>query len=340
MSPLRLAAHTGASSSADAGPSGSGGPPPRGVSGPVPSPRSLAVPLLLQLVAMVGIGALLYPQAADWFASRGQGAEVAAYVDQVDALPLASRQALEQRAAEYNRSLPEGPLQDPYTDSGAGGDAVDDPAYVTYLEQLRIEETDAIGHLTYARLGISVPIAHGTAEPVISRGAGHLYGTSLPVGGPSTHAVLTAHSGLVNASLFTSLPEAEIGDTFVVEVLGTARHYQVTALETVLPEQIDALQIEAGEDQVTLLTCTPIGINSHRLLVRGERVPAPGTAGAAELAGAPGHAGFPWWAVLFLTGSVVAAAALFLPSRNRRRGTPAPGAGSPAPAVSAPQEPS
>ncbi len=277
------------------------------------------IPVLLQVVAMLGIGALLYPTASDWFATRDHNAEISGYVEHVETLPSATKSALLDQARSYNALLPQGPLSDPF---GAAGAADPDAAYATYEQLLRVSDGGVIGDLVYARLGIGLPIYHGTSDAVLSRGAGHLYGSSLPVGGPSTHAVLTSHSGLARASLFTPLTRAQLGDIFIVDVLGEARYYEVDAIATVLPDDADALRIEPQADHVTLITCTPMGVNSHRLLVRGTRIDAPETADVVPMAGDGRHAGFPWWAVVFVAGSAVVAALLFAPGPRRRSSRP------------------
>lgn len=279
--------------------------------------RDMAVPLILQAVAMVGLAALLYSSAADWFAVRAQSATISGYIEQAATLPTSEQQAALATAAAYNADLPEGVLSDPYSAPLQGHSASGGTAYGEYTGLLKVEGTEAIGQVTYPRLQISMPIYHGTSEKVISRGAGHLYGSSLPIGGVPTHSVLTAHSGLVHASLFTRLPKAHVGDTFQIEVLGEVRHYRVTDLQTVLPDDIESLQIEADRDLVTLMTCTPIGINSHRLLVHAERIDGPSKGAVPVLATGTGvSAGFPWWVVVFVGGSVLAAVFLFLPLRR------------------------
>ncbi len=280
--------------------------------------KSLLVPVLLQLGAMVGIGALLYSSAADWFATLGHNAEISGYVREVEAMPPAEREAMLETARHYNSFMPLGVLRDPYTPGAADADLSADSAYRAYEQVLSVSENGVIGQIGYPRLGIALPVYHGTSNEVISKGAGHLYGSSLPVGGPSTHAVLTSHSGLVHAELFTPLTNARIGDTFTVMVLGEVHTYRVDQIETVLPEQTESLQVVEGRDYVTLITCTPTGINSHRLLVRGVRIADPVDSDALTVIAGDGRtAGFPWWAVGFLGGSAAFACFLFAPSRPR-----------------------
>ncbi|WP_017792431.1 class C sortase [Leucobacter salsicius] len=273
-------------------------------------------PILLQTLAMIGIGALLYSSAADWFSALGHNSEVSGYVNEVAQLPEETRLDSLRVAQEYNKHMPMGVLRDPYSSTGIDADLADDSAYQAYLDVLRVSDNGVIGEVSYPQLGISLPVYHGTSDEVLSRGVGHLYGSSLPIGGPSTHSVMTSHSGLINASLFTELPKAEIGDTFTVTVLGEKHHYEVRGLETVLPEQTESLRITDGEDWVTLITCTPIGVNSHRLLVQAERIPTPSGESGYAVAGDARRAGLPWWALIFLAGSAGSAYLIFAPPRR------------------------
>lgn len=281
------------------------------------SKRKLGVPIALQIGAMIGIGALLYSSAADWFSTLNHNSEISGYVDAVEQLPDAAREEALDLAREYNSHMPAGMLRDPYSNPISEEEV--DAGYLAYEALLRVSDNGVIGQLSYPRLAMSLPVYHGTGETAISSGAGHLYGSSLPIGGPSTHSILTSHSGLLNASLFTRLPEARIGDTFAVTVLGETHYYQVDGIETVLPEATEGLQIVQGEDRITLITCTPTGINSHRLLVHASRTVAPAAEdGSRVIAGDGITAGFPWWAIGFVGGSALTAYLLFVPPRRRR----------------------
>lgn len=285
------------------------------------------VPVVLQLLAMAGIGALLYPSTANWFTALQHNGQISGYTEAVAAIPDATRKHQLQTARAYNAHLPQGVLRDPYTASA--GEPAQQAADRAYADVLRVSDGDVIGALSYPMLNISLPISAGTSDDVLRAGIGHLYGSSLPVGGESTHTVLTSHSGLANATLFTPLHDAEIGETFQLTVLGETRTYEVGRIEIVRPEQTESLRIVNGEDAVTLVTCTPVGVNSHRLLVHGTRVPNPAAGGREGLAGDGVSAGFPWWAVGFLAGSGGVAYLLFAPPR-RVRATPAPDGADPA----------
>ena len=275
------------------------------------------MPIVLQLVAMIGIGALVYPSAADWFSTIQHRSEVSGYTRELAATSPEQRQAALDAARSYNDQLPEGLLLDPYS-ADSDGEPADAATYAEYERVLRLAGTRVIGELSYPRLGIGLPIFHGTGEDALTSGVGHLYGSSLPVGGPSTHSVLTSHSGLVHAALFTRLPQARVGDTFEIRVLGENHSYEVDDIETVEPYVTESLRVAEGEDRVTLLTCTPIGVNSHRLLVHAHRVSAPAGDGDRALAGDGLPAGFPWWALIFIGASGAVAYALFAPRRPSR----------------------
>ncbi|MFN8049372.1 MAG: class C sortase [Ancrocorticia sp.] len=276
--------------------------------------RRMATNVVLQIFAMIAIGMLVYPQGADWLSRIGHNADISGYVARVADTPSEERERILEAAYGYNDELQPGPLTDPYT-SLAEDEALRSKLYLAYEEMLRISGTDAIGTLSYPAVGIGLPVFHGTAENTISRGIGHLYGTSLPVGGPDTHAVLTSHSGLPHAQLFSPLHKAKVGDTFWISVLGEDHYYRVERIETVLPGQTDSLEIIAGEDWVTLFTCTPIGVNTHRLMVHAIRIPDHEALGVDKIAGDGIRLGFPWWAVWFGGGSLTVGWLLFAPQR-------------------------
>lgn len=290
-----------------------------GRSRPGRSRRWLATSVILQVVAMIAIGLLVYPDAADWFASLRHNSEISGYIERVNQTPTEEQQRILAAAYAYNEQLVPGPLTDPYV-SLSEDEVRRSPVYLAYEQLLRLTGTEAIGTLSYPRLSIALPIYHGTSNQTISRGIGHMYGTSLPVGGPSTQAVLTSHSGLPSAKLFTNLLRAQVGDQFWISVLGEEHYYQVRSVETVIPGDTKSLQIIKGEDWVTLFTCTPVGINSHRFMVHAQRIPnPPADNGSTAIAGDGVRVGFPWWAVWFFGGSAVIGWVLFAPPRRRRR---------------------
>lgn len=190
-------------------------------------------------------------------------------------------------AKDYNRRLASsgqlvlGEAADPFTEGQGGSRArAEDSLAGKDAEYGRLLNTGdgVMGEISFPRLSIELPIRHGTSARVLDEGVGHLYGTSLPVGGASTHAVLTGHRGLVAATMFTRLDEARTGDFFYVRTLGRTLGYEVDRISVILPDQTDGLRVVPGEDRITLVTCTPYGVNTHRLLVSAHRVPFPGRA--------------------------------------------------------------
>lgn len=280
--------------------------------------KNSLIPWLLQITAMIGIAILLYPQAANWFAILNHDAEVSAYIREVESMQAPDRLNRIQEARDYNFGIPVGLIRDPYINPLSQFDLSKDRDYQRYLEVMELDENGVIGDLSYPELGISLPIYNGTTDDVLKKGIGHLYGSSLPVGGESSHSVMTSHSGLVNANLFTGLLKAEVGDTFTVSGLGETLHYQVRTLETVLPEETDSLRVIDGEDWITLITCTPVGVNSHRLLVQAQRIETPPSDGVRAIAGDGITAGFPWWATAFVGGSGIVAYLIFNPRGSKR----------------------
>jgi len=254
---------------------------------------------------VAGISILLYPSAGAWFTDRAHADTVAGYAETVRGMqPEEIREQLAE-AHRYNENLPAGPLRDPYSASGEGQETATGDAVRDYLRTLDVVDGGMMGVLAIDAVGLSLPVFHGTSEATLGKGVGHLYGTALPVGGPGTHAVLTAHSGIAGVTLFSNLHELAIGDTFTVTVLDRTLTYQVDQIKTVLPEQTADLEPIAGEDHVTLVTCTPIGVNSHRLLVRGTRIPTPETAAPPAFIEGRAGPGFPWWLLQAVGGLVV-----------------------------------
>lgn len=283
------------------------------------SPRSER--LIITLVVLAGVFVLLYPSTANWFSTIGFENQKGSYQEAVDDLDEQERQELLEGAREYNQRLPLGPLRDPYmiADDGDVVDLRDD--LEDYAAELDFGD-GLIGFVQIPSIDVSLPIYHGTDEDTLEKGAGHLHGSALPVGGPSSHSVITAHSGRANANLFTQLEDVEIGDEFFTEVAGERFFYKVDAIDVVDPVYSgDMLQQVEGEDYVTLLTCTPTGVNSHRLLVRGVRVDAPASADPdSEIAAAAYVPDFPWW-TLPVAGAPVATW-LLLALMDRRRASP------------------
>lgn len=225
-------------------------------------------PWIPLLFVLAGVIVLLYPVVATEFNNVKQHQFAAKYDKQVaQAEPQDLKTDLE-RARDYNSKLEGIPILDPWL-ARVSGDPRSKP-YRAYLRELAL--FDAMARVRVPSAGIDLPVYHGTTDDVLGRGAGHLYGTSLPVGGTSTHAVLTSHRGIATATLFDHLPDVKLGEKMYIDVYGETLAYQVDQIKTVLPNQIDDLKKVDGQDYLTLMTCTPYAINSHRLLVRGHRV--------------------------------------------------------------------
>lgn len=216
--------------------------------------------IILVLVFIIGLSVMLYPIVSDYWNSRTQSRAVATYNETVESMDYEERDRMLEAAEEYNVKLLG--LETPFVNY----DQIDG-----YEELLDVSGTGIMGYVTIPKIDVELPIYHGTDDAVLQVAAGHLKGSSLPVGGAGTHSVLSAHRGLPSASLFTDLDEMEEGDTFTITVLDRSMTYQVDQIRIVEPQEIEELRIDPAEDYVTLMTCTPYGINSHRLLVRGVR---------------------------------------------------------------------
>lgn len=234
--------------------------------------------ILPPVLLVLGILVLLYPVIATYQNNLEQQRIAKAFsTEQTNLGPDVLKDELA-RADEYNRQAAEAPILDPWLES----QRPNTPQYSDYLSQLNVNPVMATVKVPSA--DISLPIYHGTETSTLEKGVGHLFGTALPVGGEGTHTVLTGHSGLGSATMFDHLNRVELGDVFYIEVLGRHLKYKVTDIRTVLPNETESLNKVAGKDLATLITCTPYGINTHRLLVTGERVPMDDQQVAAESA--------------------------------------------------------
>lgn len=224
--------------------------------------RDRLITFALVLMLCVGAGLLLYPSISDWWNSSRQTKAVTSYgelVAQVDAETIEQARA---DAVAYNQRLAE--IDYPWV--------LDDERKADYEQQLAIDSTGIMGYVEIPKIRCMLPVYHGTEESVLQTSVGHLEGSSLPVGGPSTHSVISGHRGLPSAKLFTDLDKLVEGDLFMLRVLDETLTYEVDQIRIVEPDEIEDLKIIEGGDYCTLVTCTPYGINSHRLLVRGHRV--------------------------------------------------------------------
>lgn len=217
--------------------------------------------IIIISVFLVGLSVMLYPTLSNRWNMRVQTAAITQYKAAADNTDTDETNKALALAEQYNRAL--AALSEPLKVH----DSLDN-----YNELLNMGGTGIMGYISIARLNTELPIYHGTDEAVLNVAVGHLEGSSLPVGGKGTHAVLSAHRGLPSAKLFSDLDKMQTGDLFTVTVLSRTLTYQVDSIVTVLPSETAALAIDKNEDYCTLMTCTPYGINSHRLLVRGKRV--------------------------------------------------------------------
>ena len=222
----------------------------------------------LVLVFLLALGMMLYPVISNRinakYASEIQTTYEAIIEDTDNGELLAAKEA----ATRYNESITPGA-----TDTESYSQEALLAASQNYQELLNVAGDGIIGYVQIPKISVQLPIYHGTNNDSLDRGIGHLLGSSLPVGGSSTHSILTAHSGMASQKMFSDLPQLGVGDVFYLKVLGETLAYQVDQINTVLPHDTTYLGIEQGEDLCTLVTCTPFGVNTHRLLVRGSRIP-------------------------------------------------------------------
>ncbi|KQQ65373.1 class C sortase [Microbacterium sp. Leaf320] len=271
--------------------------------------------------AILGALILAYPSAAAWMSAWAHATDVDGYVNSVAALPTDTTTALLESAHAFNDTLPDGPLRDPYALDRDGTPITVDDHQGRYADSLRVDGTDTIARIRIPSLGVDLPVLHGTTDETLTRGIGHLYGSSLPVGGPDTHTVLTGHTGHISGTFFDDIRDLRAGDRILIDVLGRTLTYEVDERATVLPTEIDALRRVDGKDYLTLVTCTPTGVNTHRLLVRAERVETDVAADRSDtLADAQATGpGIPWWAILVVGVPTV----VFVLVRPRRVGAAA-----------------
>ena len=218
--------------------------------------------ILLVLALLVGAALLLYPTASDYWNSLHQSRAIATYAEEVANLTTADYEKLWLAAVEYNTRM------------GAAGNpfVLSEEQRANYFSQLDLSGNGIMGYIEIPKIECSLPIYHGTSEAVLQIAVGHLEGSTLPVGGAGTHCVLSGHRGLPSAKLFTHLDQLSEGDVFLLRVLNETLTYEVDQIHIVLPQEVDDLAVVPGRDFCTLVTCTPYGINSHRLLVRGKRI--------------------------------------------------------------------
>ena len=222
--------------------------------------------IIAVIFIIVGTGIFLYPSISNYFAEKNHVEAIRNYDKMVVKIGEDSLKKEKEKAQTYNENLSGDPVHDPFV-LGSGYALPEN-----YKEVLNISGDGIMGYIQIPKISVDLPIYHGTSEEVLEKGVGHIQNTSVPIGGNSTHSVLTGHTGLPNAELFTRLDELVVGDIFYIHVLNDILTYKVYEIKVVLPDNIDELRITSGEDLVTLVTCTPYGVNSHRLLVKAKRV--------------------------------------------------------------------
>lgn len=218
--------------------------------------------MFLAVIVLAGLCLLLYPSFSDWWNSMHQSRAIAAYVETVDAMSQEEIDEILNAAREYNERLWH--RQNRWV--------LSEEEQAEYESLLDVSGNGIMGYINIPVIGVNLPIYHGTEESVLQVATGHLSATSLPVGGPGTHAAVSGHRGLPSARLFTDLDQLKVGDIFTVSVLNEVYTYQIEQIVTVVPEDTSQMNLYQGEDLCTLQTCTPYGVNSHRLLLRGRRI--------------------------------------------------------------------
>ncbi|GAA1410735.1 hypothetical protein AUR04nite_13120 [Glutamicibacter uratoxydans] len=273
---------------------------------------------VIALIFLIGALTVSYPTVASWFSQYNQSKIIGSMSSEVSGEGVSALHEEILKAHEYNKALVGGAELSPSSNvpmgNGRSGSELD------YNNLLKVRGDGLMGRLKIPAIKVDLPIYHGTAASTLEKGVGHLEGTSLPVGGESQHSVLTAHRGLPDATLFNDLPKLKIGDRFTVEVFGEVLTYEVKETQTVLPDESKALIPVYGKDLVTLVTCTPLGINTHRMLVTAERVtptPIEDIEAAGKIPDIPGH---PWWAWGLAAAVIGSGTWVYLAGRPRKNG--------------------
>ena len=281
--------------------------------------KSKTSKLMIGIIFLAGLSLLLYPFVANQWNNYRQKQLISSYeqtVSQKEASNRIDYDAELKKAEAYNEAL----LPSILPDSFAIADASEEDQ--TYMNTLNIAGDEMMGIVEIPKIDIKLPIYHTTEEDVLKQAAGHLEGSSLPIGGKSTHSVISAHRGLPSASLFTDLDQLKKGDHFLIHVLNKTLCYEVDKISVVKPEETSALAVEEGEDLVTLLTCTPYGVNTERLLVRGHRVPYEEQKVADEktpLSGISLHTNYLLWVIIGLVITTIFILVLYLKEKKLQK---------------------
>jgi len=223
--------------------------------------------LLFLFIFLIGAGVVLYPTVSDLWNQHYNDEQITQYAEVVQTLSEENYEECWQAAKDYNAAIKVNTIVDAFGESAEeGGNDTD-----SYESVLNLKGDGLMGSIEIPKLDVRIAIYHGLSEAVLEKGCGHVKGTGLPIGGANTHAALAAHSGLPSAKLFTNLDQLVTGDRFIIHVLGEKLVYEVDQIKIVLPHETEDIAIIEGEDLITLITCTPYGVNTHRLLVRGKR---------------------------------------------------------------------
>ena len=223
--------------------------------------------LLAAVLFLLALGLTLYPVVSNWYIGRHQSRIQTEYQEMLEQTDSAEIESIRKRAVAYNKAITPGAAAEAYSQAAIR------TASENYVNQLNVSGSGIMGYVEIPKIDVYLPIYHGTGADSLDRGTGHLLGSSLPVGGESTHTIITGHSGMASQKMFTDLEQLREGDIFYLHVLDETLAYEVREIHTVLPHDTTYLGIEPGEDLCTLVTCTPTGVNTHRLLVRGSRIP-------------------------------------------------------------------
>lgn len=273
--------------------------------------KTLLIAFIILIV--LGLGISIYPIFSNWYETNHHSEVIRTYEEDVDEMTREEENAALQEAKEYNESLHRLVLSEDLVASDF------EAQNSKYDEILNIGNDGVMSYIKIPALDVYLPIYHGTDSDALSKGVGHLKNTSLPVGGASTHCVISAHSGDASAKLFSDLEKLEMGDMFYLYTLNEKLAYQVDQIDVVLPYEIDSFRIQEGKDYVTLVTCTPYGINTHRLLVRGVRVPNEDIVETQEAAKSDMKAPFDYSAYLILLFIVIAYLLVFMIIKKRKK---------------------
>lgn len=223
--------------------------------------------ILAGIAFLLALGLTLYPIVSSWYNQRHQSQIQTEYQEALEQTDTAELERIRKMAVEYNKAITPGTAEEAYCKEAIQTASED------YVNQLDLSGTGIMGYVEIPSISVDLPIYHGTGTDSLDKGTGHLLGSSLPVGGESTHTIITGHSGMASQKMFTDLEQLSQGDVFYLRVLDEVLAYQVEEIHTVLPHDTNYLEIVQGQDLCTLVTCTPTGVNTHRLLVRGHRIP-------------------------------------------------------------------